>query len=449
MRWPGGCCLPTTQPTTLPEPGCRRDVIVCSRGALLGPPREEEKNVSTQTDCPARCRPGSRPHRSRRRRPGRGRRPRIAGHRRPLLRRLRQRRLRRPRTTASGSTTDPSTDRLVGRTVVLRDREEAPDPVQPRPGAARLQGAGRRPGRPPSARAPTSSSSRPRRPSATGSVMKVLVKYAGKPADVTAARHLALDPHRRRRGRRRRAGDRRLVVPGQRPPARQGDVRRPGDGPRNVEALGNGSLVSEAATAGTAPGTGASTSRWPPTSPSSWPASSTSPARAPRRLPGPDRCRQQRRLRRPDSPPKTWPAPRRSSTGTPRQWGPYPFDAMGGVAPGGHFGFALENQTRPVYSAALLDAVATNIYVVVHELAHQWYGDSVSVKQLARHLAQRGLRDLRGVAVVRGPRRGDGAGDLRPHLRRHCPPPHRSGTSRSATPASTTSSTGRSTTEER
>jgi aminopeptidase N len=61
-----------------------------------------------------------------------------------------------------------------------------------------------------------------------------------------------------------------------------------------------------------------------------------------------------------------------------RTFGPYPFDAAGGVVPDGNFGFALENQTRPVYSAGFF-ATGPNRYVVVHELAHQWYGDSVSV----------------------------------------------------------------------
>ena len=61
-----------------------------------------------------------------------------------------------------------------------------------------------------------------------------------------------------------------------------------------------------------------------------------------------------------------------------QHWGPYPFDATGGVAPAADFGFALENQTRPVYTRGFWSD-GPNIYVIVHEQAHQWYGDSVSV----------------------------------------------------------------------
>jgi aminopeptidase N len=59
--------------------------------------------------------------------------------------------------------------------------------------------------------------------------------------------------------------------------------------------------------------------------------------------------------------------------------GPYPFEAHGGVAtsPDG-IGFALETQTRPIYASAFW-ATGSNTYVIAHENAHQWFGDSVGV----------------------------------------------------------------------
>jgi aminopeptidase N len=56
-----------------------------------------------------------------------------------------------------------------------------------------------------------------------------------------------------------------------------------------------------------------------------------------------------------------------------RQLGPYAFRSTGGVVTALDPGFSLENQTRPVYPRA----VGTSL--MVHELAHQWFGDSVSV----------------------------------------------------------------------
>ncbi len=55
--------------------------------------------------------------------------------------------------------------------------------------------------------------------------------------------------------------------------------------------------------------------------------------------------------------------------------GPYPFSVTGGLITSLPVYFALENQTRPTYPA--VGANATEL--VVHELAHQWFGDSVAV----------------------------------------------------------------------
>ena len=59
-------------------------------------------------------------------------------------------------------------------------------------------------------------------------------------------------------------------------------------------------------------------------------------------------------------------------------FGPYPFEAQGGIVDSG-LGFALENQTRPVYDGGFFFR-GSNTSVVAHELAHQWFGDSVSVR---------------------------------------------------------------------
>jgi hypothetical protein len=60
-------------------------------------------------------------------------------------------------------------------------------------------------------------------------------------------------------------------------------------------------------------------------------------------------------------------------------FGPYPFSTAGGIVDNVGVGFALENQTRPTYSPGFFGPNQPNDFVIVHELAHQWFGDSLLV----------------------------------------------------------------------
>lgn len=56
-------------------------------------------------------------------------------------------------------------------------------------------------------------------------------------------------------------------------------------------------------------------------------------------------------------------------------YGPYPFTAAGSVVDVADLQYALETQSRPIY------AFAPDRTTVVHETAHQWFGDSVSLER--------------------------------------------------------------------
>ncbi len=63
------------------------------------------------------------------------------------------------------------------------------------------------------------------------------------------------------------------------------------------------------------------------------------------------------------------------------QFGPYPFGTYGGVVlDDERIRYALETQSRPVYGNTFFED-DVNLTVVAHELAHQWFGNSVTISR--------------------------------------------------------------------
>ena len=56
-------------------------------------------------------------------------------------------------------------------------------------------------------------------------------------------------------------------------------------------------------------------------------------------------------------------------------WGPYPAPQAGGIFVNGDIDFSLETYTRPTYIEGV------DVSTIVHENAHQWWGDNVSVER--------------------------------------------------------------------
>ncbi|MBK5290030.1 MAG: M1 family metallopeptidase [Acidimicrobiia bacterium] len=64
-------------------------------------------------------------------------------------------------------------------------------------------------------------------------------------------------------------------------------------------------------------------------------------------------------------------------------FGPYPFDAYGAVVLRDEIGYALETQTMSIFGSDMLGTDQDAEDTVAHELAHQWFGDSVSIRRWA------------------------------------------------------------------
>lgn len=59
-------------------------------------------------------------------------------------------------------------------------------------------------------------------------------------------------------------------------------------------------------------------------------------------------------------------------------FGPYPFDEYGAVTVPVLLGSALETQTMSVFGSDSVDGTGASEDIIAHELAHQWFGDSVT-----------------------------------------------------------------------
>ena len=380
---------PSSAATRPPLAGAVATSTACRRRRRRPPTDGDDVDVTT---TPASTR-------RRRRRP-----------RRPVLPRARQRRLSTSRTTTSPSTSTRRRQPLDGAATIDGHRHPGPRRASTSTSSASRSSAVTVDGEAADDRATTTAScaSDPATPIAAGDDVhrrRSPTAASRSRVDAGVARPDVGWFDRRRRGsyvrRRARRGRRR----GSRPTTTRA-TRRPSRSaspcPTGIEAVANGVLESSTTEAAARRGRGRcddpmatlprqgrrrrssrSTSRATVRRRSRSATSSPTPSPTRSAPPSPASRRDARRSS-PSSSGRTRSTPTASSSSTPQ------------------LGVALETQTLSLFGS---DTLGGGEVVVAHELAHQWFGDSVTPGDVAGHLAQRGLRHLRRVAVGRARRR--------------------------------------------